>query len=240
MATAMVEEEMEIPMKVLIVGNGAVGKSSMMRRYCKGVYTSDYKKTIGVDFLEKKLSVNGEDLRLMIWDTAGQEEFGKLTRAYYSGAHACVVAFSTTDRDSFDEVEAWIEKVDEVVDGIPMVLVQNKVDLIKNAVMTTEEAEAKASKVKLTFYRTSVQDNFMVDEVFKYLAEQYLAKIETEKSRAAAESGDTTFGDTGASKAVPSQKTKFQKTGGDGRIRLDAPSKTRTGGKKKKGCKDCG
>lgn len=68
----------------------------------------------------------------MIWDTAGQEEFGKLTRAYYQGAHACVVAFSTTDRDSFDEVESWIEKVEEVVRDIPMVLVQNKVDLIKN------------------------------------------------------------------------------------------------------------
>jgi hypothetical protein len=68
----------------------------------------------------------------MIWDTAGQEEFGKLTRAYYQGAHACVVAFSTTDRVSFDEVESWIEKVEEVVKDIPMVLVQNKVDLIKN------------------------------------------------------------------------------------------------------------
>jgi Ras-related protein Rab-23 len=76
--------------------------------------------------------MNGEDVLLMIWDTAGQEEFGKLTRAYYQGAHACVVAFSTTDRDSFDEVESWIEKVEEVVQDIPMVLVQNKVDLIKN------------------------------------------------------------------------------------------------------------
>eukprot|EP00035_Acanthoeca_spectabilis_P021162 m.436658 g.436658 ORF g.436658 m.436658 type:complete len:240 (-) comp18002_c0_seq1:288-1007(-) len=237
---AMMEEEMEIPMKVLIVGNGAVGKSSMMRRYCKGVFTNDYKKTIGVDFLEKQLSIGGEDVRLMIWDTAGQEEFGKLTRAYYQGAHACVVAFSTTDRDSFDEVESWIEKVEEVVQDIPMVLVQNKVDLIKNAVMSKEEAEAKAAKVKLTFYRTSVQDNFMVDEVFKYLAEQYLQKVAKEKSSAAAASGDTTFGDTGAGAKAPKGKGKMSVPANDGRIRLDAPSKNRTGGKKKKGCKDCG
>ena len=79
-----------------------------------------------------------------------------------------------------------------------------------------------------------------MDEVFKYLAEQYLKKIEKEKSQAAASSGDTTFGDTGAAKAA-APKGKFQaQKGGDGRIRLDAPSKTRTGGKKKKGCKDCG
>lgn len=54
-------------------------------RYCKGVYTSDYKKTIGVDFLERKITLDGEDMRLMIWDTAGQEEFADMTRVYYQG-----------------------------------------------------------------------------------------------------------------------------------------------------------
>lgn len=54
-------------------------------RYCKGVYTSDYKKTIGVDFLERKITLEGEDMRLMIWDTAGQEEFADMTRVYYQG-----------------------------------------------------------------------------------------------------------------------------------------------------------
>ena len=66
-----------------------------------------YKKTIGVDFLEKQLRVHGEDVRLMLWDTAGQEEFDALTRSYYRGAQACVVAFSTTDRDSLLAVRKW-------------------------------------------------------------------------------------------------------------------------------------
>eukprot|EP01147_Barroeca_monosierra_P007936 gene7937-10028_t len=122
----MHEEDLEHPVKVLIVGNGAVGKSSMIQRYCKGVFTREYKKTIGVDFLEKKLSVQGEDLRLMIWDTAGQEEFDSLTKGYYRDAEACVVAFSTIDRDSFDAVESWIKKVEDEVGRIPMVLIQNK------------------------------------------------------------------------------------------------------------------
>ena len=82
------------------MGNGAVGKSSMIQKYCKGIFTTEYKKTIGVDFLEKRIwsdtdkiflqniiimitSVNGEDVRLMLWDTAGQEEFDCITRAYY-------------------------------------------------------------------------------------------------------------------------------------------------------------
>ena len=70
--------------KVVIVGDGGVGKSSLIRRYCQGVFTSSYKKTIGVDFLEKVVTAdNGAPVRLMLWDTAGQEEFDAITRAYY-------------------------------------------------------------------------------------------------------------------------------------------------------------
>ena len=117
-------------LQVLIVGNGAVGKSSMIQRYCRGTFTKSYKKTIGVDFLEKQLRVHGEDVRLMLWDTAGQEEFDAITKAYYRGAQACVVAFSTTDRDSLLAVSKWRKKVEDECGDIPMVLVQNKIDLI--------------------------------------------------------------------------------------------------------------
>ncbi|KAK7813065.1 hypothetical protein U0070_021912, partial [Myodes glareolus] len=75
--------DMEVAIKMVVVGNGAVGKSSMIQRYCKGIFTKDYKKTIGVDFLERQIQVNDEDVRLMLWDTAGQEEFDAITKAYY-------------------------------------------------------------------------------------------------------------------------------------------------------------
>ncbi|KAL9980377.1 hypothetical protein ACROYT_G008954 [Oculina patagonica] len=81
----MREEDVEVAIKVVVVGNGAVGKSSMIQRYCKGIFTKDYKKTIGVDFLERQISVRSEDVRLMLWDTAGQEEFDAITKAYYRG-----------------------------------------------------------------------------------------------------------------------------------------------------------
>lgn len=71
----------------MVVGNGAVGKTSMIRRYCRGIYTDEYKKTIGVDFLEKTKYIDSlcEDVRMMVWDTAGQEEFDTITRTYYRG-----------------------------------------------------------------------------------------------------------------------------------------------------------
>ena len=117
----------------MIVGNGGVGKPSMIQCYCRGTFSSRYKNTIGVNFLKKQLRVNGEEVRLMLWDTAGQGEFDALTTAYYRGAHACIVAFSTTDRDSLTAVRHWRKKVEEECGDIPMVMVQNKIDMISSA-----------------------------------------------------------------------------------------------------------
>ena len=77
--------------------------------------------------------MQGEDVRLMLWDTAGQEEFDAITRSYYRGAHACVFAFSTTDRQSLLDVRKWRKKVGQECGDIPMVMVQNKIDLIYQA-----------------------------------------------------------------------------------------------------------
>lgn len=175
----MLEEDIEVAAKVVVVGNGAVGKSSMIRRYCKGIFTQNYKKTIGVDFLEKQFRLDDNDVRLMLWDTAGQEEFGAITKSYYRGAQACVLVFSTTDRDSFEAVESWKTKVeDEVGTEIPIVLVQNKIDLLDDAVVQPQEAEALAKRLKLRFYRTSVQENLNVDQVFEYLTLKHIQNIQ--------------------------------------------------------------
>lgn len=83
----------------------------MIQRFCRGVFTRDYKKTIGVDFLERVLSINGQSVRLMLWDTAGQEEFDAITRTYYRGASACVLTCSITDKNSFNALPVWKTKV---------------------------------------------------------------------------------------------------------------------------------
>lgn len=173
----MREDDFEVALKVVVVGNGAVGKSSLIQRYCKGVFTAEYKKTIGVDFLERQLSLRGEDVRLMLWDTAGQEEFDAITKAYYRGAQGCVLAFSTTDRESFRAIESWRKKVEHECGSIPMVLVQNKIDLMDRATVSKEETEELARRMQLRLYRTSVKEDFNVNEVFRYLAERYLDQM---------------------------------------------------------------
>lgn len=168
---------MDMSLKVIVVGNGMVGKTSMITRFARGVMTENYKKTIGTDFMEKEIVVRatGDNIKLMLWDTAGQEMFSKLTRQYYRGAGAVVYVFSTVDRDSFLEVERWKHKVDaECGDNIVAVLVQNKCDLIDQAAMTREEVEDLARRMGVKLYRTCVKDNILVDDVFDYVSEQFI------------------------------------------------------------------
>lgn len=216
--------------KVVVVGNGAVGKSSMIQRYCKGIFTKDYKKTIGVDFLERQIEVNDEEVRLMLWDTAGQEEFDAITKSYYRGASAGVLAFSTVDRASFEAIEKWKKKVEEEVGSIPLVLVQNKIDLVEDAVIEPEEAEALAKRLKVRFYRTSVKENLNVDDVFRYLTDKYIQKIHAidTEDNATTNAKIGIFNTTAPPNSLPSGNNNDS---GNDTIQL-RPTKQRTKGKK--------
>uniref|UniRef100_H3GLF1 Ras-related protein Rab-23 n=1 Tax=Phytophthora ramorum TaxID=164328 RepID=H3GLF1_PHYRM len=159
-------DDFDKTLKVIVVGNGNVGKTSMTTRYAKGRYTGTYKKTIGVDFMEKTVELRdlGETINLMIWDTAGQEEFDALTSRYYKGAGAVIYVFSTVDRASFDDLPKWKRKVEEECGQICSVMVQNKIDLEDDAAMTRDEVEDMADYLNMRLYRSCVQDNINVGE----------------------------------------------------------------------------
>jgi small GTP-binding protein len=170
-------DNVEDSVKVIVVGDGNVGKTSMLRRFCKGDFSDQYKKTIGAEFMEKDVYVksSGDTLRLMLWDTAGQEVFNALTASYYRGAGAAVLAFSTTDRDSFMNVEKWKGKVEAQCDSITMVMCQTKVDLSdKPGAVSQQEAEEMAKKLNMPFYRISTKQDFNVTELFEFVAEKSL------------------------------------------------------------------
>ena len=175
------ELDMEVSLKVIVVGNGMVGKTSLITRYATGRMTDTYKKTIGTDFMEKTIELSGEQVKLMLWDTAGQEMFSKLTRSYYKGSGAVIYVFSTVDRASFDEVARWKARVESEVGDVVAVLVQNKIDLYNPSLPPDDarqihatEAEELARRLRLPLYRTCVKDNVLVDEVFRYISERYV------------------------------------------------------------------
>jgi len=245
--------DFETSIKVIIVGNGQVGKTSMMNRYTRGVMTDKYKKTIGTDFCEKTIELkNGESVKLMLWDTAGQEMFSQLTKQYYRGARAVVYVFSSVDRDSFEAIESWKKKVEEECPNICGVLVQNKVDLIDQAKMTAEEVEELAKRVQMRLYRTCVKTDTLVSKVFEDLTEMVMSKgfdedeedgdkkaKEKEKPKSSAPTSSSTKTDSTSDKQENGGKTaKPSKKGesGGGVIKLEDGGQTQ-GKDKGKCCK---
>mmetsp|Transcript_43685 Transcript_43685/g.103105 ORF Transcript_43685/g.103105 Transcript_43685/m.103105 type:complete len:254 (+) Transcript_43685:62-823(+) len=245
----MLQQDIDTTLKVIVVGNGQVGKTSMITRFAKGIFTNEYKKTIGVDFLEKRMFLNslGEEVTFLLWDTAGQEEYDAVTRTYYKGAGACILAFSTTDRASFDDVEKWHSKVREECGNIAMVLVQNKVDLMEEAQMDAKDVEQLAKKLRLKLYRTCVKDDLNVTEVFQHLGTEFvngggeaalgtsgIAKLEDMATKPLAERSAAAGRGGQAGNTTIADNTTAPPDAGNAAFKIGAkkPAVQRTGGKK--------
>lgn len=110
-------------LKLVILGNSGVGKTSLMHRYHSNKFTGQYKATIGADYLSKQLTIPAESqsqpqkVTLTIWDTAGQERFQSLGKAFYRGSDACILVYDVTDRSSFDGLAKWKEEFNSCVSG---------------------------------------------------------------------------------------------------------------------------
>eukprot|EP00605_Chrysophyceae_sp_TOSAG23-4_P002048 GSChrysophyteH1.ASY1.ANO1.2269.1 assembled CDS len=128
--------EVEILAKVLVVGNAKCGKSSIISRYTSGSFNTNYKTTIGADFVRKDVLVdlNG-GVRVQLWDIAGQDRFQKLTRAYFSNAKAVVVVCDVSREGTIDAIRKWKQEVDRYshLPKLPVVLLANKCDLLQDA-----------------------------------------------------------------------------------------------------------
>ncbi|ORC85585.1 small G-protein [Trypanosoma theileri] len=192
-------ECVENSIKVIVVGDGNVGKTSMLRRFVKGEFLSPYKRTIGAEFMEKNvfLRYSNRTVKLMLWDTAGQEVFNSLTQAYYRGAAAAILAFSTVDKDSFMNVPNWKKNVENVCGSIPMVLCQTKFDLVDESVVTNEEAEQLAMQLQVPFFRVSTKDDFNVTQVFEFTADMCLSKEKSDDHSGLPDAPFIGQGDTG-------------------------------------------
>lgn len=171
----------------------------------------------------------------MLWDTAGQEEFDAITRAYYRGAQACVLTFSTTDRNSFEAIKDWKRKVENECNEIPTVIVQNKIDLIEQSVVTGEEVETLARNLGCRLIRTSVKEDVNVASVFRYLATK-CHQIMTQSYSTVDDQGNGTDQRLNISACSPT----FIKSQNSGTISLRPGKKSSLARKRKIVLKKCG
>ena len=162
-------------LKILVIGESAVGKSCLLLRYTDDKFQETFMTTIGVDFKTKHIEVNGQKVKLQIWDTAGQDRFRSITKAYYRGAHGILVVFDISRKDTFNQTKMWIDSIKEAsTDPVDMILVGNKADLER--AVTREEAEEMAQRYGIKYFETSAKDNKGVNEAFMHLATIALEK----------------------------------------------------------------
>ena len=175
MSSMGLTDDYDYLLKIIVVGDGAVGKTALSVRFTQGKFDDDYKMTIGVDFAVKMMEVNGKRVKCQIWDTGGQERFSYLRPLYYSGAVGGLVVFDKTYRPSFDHIPKWFQEVrDNRGPDIPLVLIGNKVDLPDWAV-DTQEAINLGRTYKAPFHDTSARSGQSVDAAFETLIKMIIA-----------------------------------------------------------------
>ncbi|GMK53901.1 hypothetical protein CspeluHIS016_0104870 [Cutaneotrichosporon spelunceum] len=164
-------------LKLLLIGNSSVGKSSLLLRFTDDDFLSEEETaaTIGVDFKVKSIELNGRRYKLSIWDTAGQERFRTLTSSYYRGAQGVILVYDVSSRPTFDELVKWFREIETYcAEDVVKILVGNKVDKEYQRQVTREEGEKFAERMGTLFVECSAKTNIGVTEAFQELVRRIL------------------------------------------------------------------
>jgi len=161
--------------KVVLLGKGCVGKTSIVLRYTEDKFNKEHLSTIQASFLNKKLNIDGKRINLAIWDTAGQEKFHALGPLYYRSSNGAIIVYDITDEDSLQKVKMWVKELRKMLGtDISLVIVGNKTDLEKDRQVSFEEADSYAKKVNAVHCETSAKHNEGIEEMFLSLIQKML------------------------------------------------------------------
>jgi small GTP-binding protein len=168
--------------KILVLGDGSVGKTALMTRFTDGVFKEDYKMTIGVQFQIKKININNNMISLQIWDFAGQERFKFMLNAYAKGAKGALILFDLTRYGTFKPgIEKWMDLIKSSVGDIPFLIIGNKADLSDLREVNSTEATQFARENNSWYFETSAKTGEQVQDSFFKLTEIILEKYNPDK-----------------------------------------------------------
>lgn len=157
--------------RLLMVGDSSCGKTSLVLRFDQNVFSTKFVTTIGVDYRDKMVKVEGAPMRLQLWDTAGQERFRSLTSNFFGRADGFVLCYDISNRPSFDHVIGWMRDIKtRAPPDCDIVLCGNKSDLDADRVVTTDEGRMLADEYGVQFFETSALTGSNVESMFMALA----------------------------------------------------------------------
>ena len=159
-------------LKTILGGDGGVGKTTLVNSFIDSTFEDDYKPTIGVSIMKKSVIFDqwGVQVRLTIFDLAGQQQFMRVRQTYFTGAKAGLLVFDTTRRETFDNIERWYKEAIGAESDMMLMLIGNKIDLVDIRQVSKEEGKALADKLGIIYFETSALDRDLVEEAFRTLA----------------------------------------------------------------------
>ncbi|XP_044199185.1 EF-hand calcium-binding domain-containing protein 4B isoform X1 [Thunnus albacares] len=166
--------------KVVLVGNSSVGKTSLLRSFCEGRFHPSTTATVGIDYSVKTLTLDNIQVAMQLWDTAGQERYRSITKQFFRKADGVVVMYDVTVEESFKAVQPWLTNVQEAAgEGIPILLLGNKMDMDEDRQVTFKEAEQLAYENKVMFFEVSAYTGKNLTESLTHLARVLMEQEDT-------------------------------------------------------------
>lgn len=177
--------------KVVLLGEGCVGKTSVVLRYVNNKFNDAHQSTLQASFLTKKIFVNNVSVTLNIWDTAGQERFHALGPIYYRDSNGALLVYDVTDPDSLSKVKVWVKELRKMLgNNVCLAIVGNKADLLtgsEKAQMSNDlivEGQNYAKQSNATHHCTSAKTNFGIDDLFVDLTKQMISFSDAQQTNA--------------------------------------------------------
>ena len=174
------EKEPQINVKLLLLGDSTVGKTSILIKYINDKFDDSAISTVGVDYMDKIITYKNLKIKLQIWDTSGEEKFRSITRNFYRNADGIFIVFDLTKKPTFDHVKNWISEALDHNDTIKLVLIGNKLDLKNEIEVSNELASNYAKRNNLKYFETSAKEGTNINVAFNTIIDLLFAN-KTEK-----------------------------------------------------------
>jgi len=163
------QNKSSLSFKLVLLGESAVGKSSLVLRFARGQFFDYQESTIGAAFITQTMPIDDQIIKFEIWDTAGQERYKSLAPMYYRGASSAIIVYDITNSDSFQKAKGWVKELQRqgnTTANIVIALCGNKSDLESKRKVQTSEAQSFAEENDLLFMETSAKSSQNVKELF--------------------------------------------------------------------------
>ncbi len=162
--------------KVTLIGDSSVGKTSIINRFCKNIFEQNLSSTLGANYCQKIIEKDGKNIRLDLWDTAGQEKYRAIGRHFYRESHIVCLVYDITNKESFENVKSiWYPELMEHGEKLKIIgLIGNKNDRYLDENVDEKNAKEFADEIQALYKKTSALDNTGIEDLFDELVSKYL------------------------------------------------------------------